>query len=76
VWYPETARKRPLYDAKWESVYTNTNRLTALTTDKVEPNIKAGKAFIAALVPRKLAIGLFVTYGESMIRDSNETIAW
>jgi hypothetical protein len=53
VWYPETARKRPLYDAKWESVYTNTNRLTALTTDKVEPNIKAGKAFIAALGAKK-----------------------
>jgi hypothetical protein len=38
VWYPETARKLPLYDARWEAVYKNTNKLTALVTDKVEPN--------------------------------------
>jgi len=53
VWYPETARKLPLYDAKWGSVYKNTNKLTTLVSDKVEPNIKAGKAFIAALGAKK-----------------------
>jgi hypothetical protein len=49
VWYPETARKQLMYDAGWERVYKNTNRLTAQVTDKSEPNIKAKKAFVAAL---------------------------
>jgi hypothetical protein len=49
VWYPETARGRPIYDAKWTRIYTNTNRSTAAVTDKAEPNIKAGQAFVAAL---------------------------
>lgn len=53
VWYPETARKQPIFDAKWGSVYRNTNRLTAQVTDKSEPNIKAKKAFVAALGARK-----------------------
>jgi hypothetical protein len=53
VWYPETARKLPLYDAKWVSVYKNKNRVTALVSEKVEPNIRAGKAFIAALGVKK-----------------------
>lgn len=49
VWYPETARGRPMYDARWAQVYTNTKRQTGTVSDKVEPNIKAGKAFVAAL---------------------------
>jgi|SRR5271165_939232 len=49
VWYPETARGQPIFDAQWGRVYTNKNRLTAQVTNKSEPNIRAKKAFIAAL---------------------------
>ncbi len=49
VWFPETARGRPSYDASWSSQYKNTNRTTGKTVEKNEPNIKAGKAFKAAL---------------------------
>lgn len=54
VWYPETARGQPIYDAKWRIVYTNTSRSTAKVTEKSEPNIKAGKALVAALGTRKM----------------------
>jgi hypothetical protein len=53
VWYPETARGRPLYNSKWQKVYTNTSRSTTTVTNKSEPNIKAGKAFVCALGTRK-----------------------
>jgi len=53
VWYPETARGEPIYNAKWGAVYKNTSRSTAKITDKSEPNIKAGKAFVMALGARK-----------------------
>ena len=49
VWYPETARGRPIYDATWTRVYTNTKRQTGTVSEKAEPNIKAGKAFVGAL---------------------------
>src|SRR5262245_36055149 len=49
VWYPETARGRPMYDAKFTRVYTNKNRATGATSNKSEPNIWAGKALVAAL---------------------------
>ncbi len=42
-----------MYNAKWAAVYTNRNRSTAKITDKSEPNIKAGKAFVMALGTRK-----------------------
>lgn len=53
VWYPETARGQPIYDVRWGNVYKNTSRSTAKMTDKSEPNIKAGKAFVAALGIKK-----------------------
>jgi hypothetical protein len=49
VWYPEAARGAPSYDAKWGSVYQNTSRSSAVVADKFEANIKAAKAFVAAL---------------------------
>jgi hypothetical protein len=49
VWYPEIARKQPIYDSEWRSVYKNANRITAQVTEKSEPNIRAKKAFVAAL---------------------------
>lgn len=53
VWYPETARGRSSYDAKWSKVYQNTNRATGRVTEKFEPNIKAATAFVKALGVRK-----------------------
>lgn len=53
VWYPETARGQPIYDAKWNNIYTNTSRSTSVVTNKSEPNIKAGKALVSALGARK-----------------------
>jgi hypothetical protein len=49
VWYPETARGQPMYDASWTRVYKNTDRETKSVEQRREPNIKAAKAFIAAL---------------------------
>jgi hypothetical protein len=49
VWFPWTARGRPLYDKTWEKRSTNTQRSTKLTVDKVEGNVAAGKALRAAL---------------------------
>lgn len=53
VWYPESARGQPIYDAKYRRQYTNTDRETHATTKKREPNIKAAKALIAALGAKK-----------------------
>jgi hypothetical protein len=53
VWYPEVARGAPSYNAKWGSVYRNTNRSTKVETDKSEANINAGKALVAALGTKK-----------------------
>ncbi len=53
VWYPEAARGEPIYNAKWAAVYKNKSRSVAKITDKSEPNIKAGKAFVMALGARK-----------------------
>jgi hypothetical protein len=53
VWYPETARGEPIYDSKWTNVYKNKNRSSGKVTDKSEPNIKAGKAFVSALGSKK-----------------------
>jgi hypothetical protein len=49
VWCPWTARGRPLYDKAWQRRYTNIKRATKQTVDKVEGNIAASKALIAAL---------------------------
>lgn len=49
VWCPWTARGRPLYDRSWQRRYTNTKRATKHTVDKVEGNVAASKALIAAL---------------------------
>jgi hypothetical protein len=53
VWYPETARGQPIYDAKWSRIYNNTTRTSGRTSEKSEPNIRAGSAFVAALGARK-----------------------
>ncbi len=44
VWYPESYRGAPSYDAKWQRRYTNTSKTTGQTVEKHEPNILAGKA--------------------------------
>jgi hypothetical protein len=49
VWCPWTARGRPLYDSSWQRRYTNTKRTTKQTVEKVEGNVAASKALIAAL---------------------------
>ncbi len=49
VWCPWTARGRPLYDTTWQRRYTNTKRATKQTVEKVEGNVAASKALIAAL---------------------------
>lgn len=49
VWCPWTARGRPLYDSTWQRRYTNTKRSTKQTVEKVEGNVAAGKALLAAL---------------------------
>lgn len=49
VWCPWAARGRPVYDATWTRHYTNTRRTTGHTTDKMEANIQAAAALVAAL---------------------------
>lgn len=49
VWAPHTARRRPLYDANWNRRYTNTRKDTGVTAEKVEGNMAAADAFVAAL---------------------------
>ncbi|HEX4860282.1 MAG TPA: hypothetical protein VFV07_03535 [Rhizomicrobium sp.] len=49
VWYPETARGQPIYDASWSRQYVNTRQESGVTQHKVEPNIRAGKALARAL---------------------------
>jgi hypothetical protein len=49
VWCPWTARGRPVYDATWTRRYTNTHRTTRQTVEKLEANIQAADALIAAL---------------------------
>jgi hypothetical protein len=36
VWYPETARRLPIFDAGWQRVYTNTSRATANVQEKAK----------------------------------------
>ncbi len=49
VWCPWAARGKPLYDTSWQRRSTNTRRSTKQTFEKVEGNIAASKALIAAL---------------------------
>ena len=49
VWCPWTARKRPLYDSKWQQRATNTRRDTGVTSEKFEGNVAAANALMAAL---------------------------
>lgn len=53
LWYPETARGQPMFDARWSRVYENTDRETKAVSRKREPNIKAGNALRTALGARK-----------------------
>jgi hypothetical protein len=46
---PETYRGAPIYDAKYERQYTNTNRGTGAIIQKTEPNIQAGRAIRQAM---------------------------
>lgn len=55
VWYPETARGRPIYDATWSRQYINTNRLSRLSQNKYEGNGQAAKALISALGAPKVS---------------------
>jgi hypothetical protein len=55
VWYPETARRLPIFDAGWQRVYTNTSRATASVRAKAEGNGMAARALIAALGTRRTA---------------------
>jgi hypothetical protein len=49
VWCPHTARGRPLFDAAWTRRYTNTRKATGLTAEKIEGNVSALNALVAAL---------------------------
>jgi hypothetical protein len=53
VWYPETARGQPIFDASWSRQYNNTKGETGKVADKFEPNVRAGKALARALGTRK-----------------------
>jgi len=49
VWYPETARGRPVYDATWTSPRANRHR----ESGRVQTNVKAQDTLIAALGTRR-----------------------
>ena len=49
VWYPWTARGRPLYEQSWQRRRTNTKRATNQTSDKFEGNVAAADALKSAL---------------------------
>lgn len=49
VWFPEHARRAPLYKANWTAPLTNTNRQTGISEEKLEANVSAGKALTLAL---------------------------
>jgi hypothetical protein len=49
VWCPWTARGRPLYEKTWQHRSTNTRRDTGATSEKLEANVNASKALMAAL---------------------------
>jgi hypothetical protein len=49
VWAPYAARGRPLYDRDWTQRRTNRSRGTGTTSEKVESNVAAVKALMAAL---------------------------
>jgi hypothetical protein len=49
VWYPEHARKAPLYKENWKEPQTNTSRKTGVSTPKFEGNTHANKALTKAL---------------------------
>lgn len=49
VWFPEHARRAPLYKANWTAPLTNTNRQTGISEEKREANVSAGKALTLAL---------------------------
>jgi hypothetical protein len=49
LWYPETARGQPIFDASWSRQYTNTKRGSDRADDKFEANTRAGIALSRAL---------------------------
>ena len=49
VWYPEHARRAQLYDASWSQPRQNTNKITGVTSNKLEGNTQANKALTHAL---------------------------
>jgi hypothetical protein len=51
VWFPEFARGKQIYDATWSRQYYNAKR----KQHKVEGNVQAAKALIAALGTKKVA---------------------
>jgi len=53
VWYPEYARRMPLYKANWSEPRTNTNRASGTTAQKWEGNVTANAALTYALGLRK-----------------------
>lgn len=53
IWYPETARKQPKYNAQWDDVRKNTSRVTAKVTEKAELNVRAAEALRNALGTKK-----------------------
>jgi len=53
VWYPETARGRPLYTASWGATYSIKNRETNAVSEGRETNAKGGKALVGALGVKK-----------------------
>jgi hypothetical protein len=53
LWYPETARGRPLFTPSWNAIYSIKNQVTKLVSEGRESNQKAGKALVAALGVKK-----------------------
>lgn len=49
VWYPEFARRGPLYNADWSIRRQNTNRRSGDVTNKIEGNVQANKALCEAM---------------------------
>jgi hypothetical protein len=49
VWFPEFARRAPLYNAGWSKRQQNTNKASGEITDKIEGNTQANTALCQAL---------------------------
>jgi hypothetical protein len=53
VWYPEYARRSPMYKTNWSEPQMNKNRRSGSSVHKIEGNIYANQAITLALGARR-----------------------